>query len=100
MVGTGFGKDAPLDAGCSTAASGSCATRRHRDHRCLCRISYWVAEGGDTIYRLACEPGRNVPFKTALWGFHFQWWLPSYHKEGESINAASGSGSRKGLSVG
>jgi len=65
VVSTGLGKDALLGAGCGTAASRSCITQRHSDHHCLCRISYWIAEKGDTIYRLACEPGRNVPFKTA-----------------------------------
>lgn len=65
VVGTGHRKDALLDAGCSAAASRSCSTWRHRDHHCLCRIPYWIAERGNTIHGLACEPGRNVLFKTA-----------------------------------
>lgn len=87
VVGTGLGKDDLLDAGCSAAASRRCTTWRHRDHHSLCRISYWkagrgVAIYGVAIYWLACESGRNVPFKTALWAFPSQWWLPSYRKEG------------------
>lgn len=66
VVGTGSRKDALLGAGCSPAASRSCTAWRHRDHHCLCRIPYWIAERGNTIHRLACEPGRNELFKTAF----------------------------------
>lgn len=76
VVGTGHRKDALLDAGCSTAASRSCTTWRHRDHHCPCRIPYWMAERGNTIHRLACEPGRNVSFKTAWQGFLFSVGFP------------------------
>lgn len=77
VVGTGHRKDALLDAGCSTAASRSCTTWRHRDHHCRCRIPHWIAERGNTIHRLACEPGRNVAFKTAWQGFLFSVGFPA-----------------------
>lgn len=83
VVGTGHRKDALLGAGCSTAASRSCTAWRHRDdHHCLCRIPYWRAERGNTIHRLACEPGRNVPFKTAWEGFLFRLGFPVIPRRG------------------